>query len=228
MFKKFLLIGVLGISMFALLAPEAMSRCRIVCWPYCSDFCVATCLTGVKPEDTRLVNQVAIKEAGVFCQNKGGNNWDPTVGNPFAAQQTIVFAEHLTSDYLKEVKGSACVGLDEDPAFCLSGEDIYTAIKDAIPPPEDPLYPCKENNWTVVENNATILMALMYSQTYQNFDKDEDGCWDLSDAVCQECTRVLDEEGNCSYDCTTIDDTVCIDAGLGDLQDPDICTEYNE
>jgi len=200
--------------MVALLVPDAKARCRFIGgWPYCSDFCVASCWTGVKPDAVEVVIGVGLLQVGLYCENHGGNA-DTAEGTPFNPQVAYDLGDVVTGDDLIG-KGKACVGEEEDDEFCISGQELYDTLYNAgaIPSPEDPDYICQNSNWSVIPEDATVLQALVYYQSYMDSDKDNDGVKDFSDGECQDCTRVEDEEG-CRYECTTVNENICIGAGL--------------
>jgi hypothetical protein len=210
MSKRLFLIGALSFCLMATLGAGAeAARCRFISGvPYCSDFCVESCWSGLGNLDqnpVEVVISVGIKEAAVLCINNGGNS-DTAQGNPFAVNLTPVEIGKaaVTGDDLVG-RGKACIGEDEADPFCIAGNTIYDSIKDQIPE-----YPCQNRNWSVLPD-AVITKALVYYQAFYAVTGERV----YAASACQDCTRVIDPTtGDCSYYCTTETNSTCISAGL--------------
>ena len=205
MFKKLLIIGLLSISLMALLVTEEAAGCVIKRGKlYCSDLCAETLLRGVgNPSQNATAVCVAL-----YVEKVDGRCWNQP-GNAGKAQGTSFFPELIVTDstlvftyHLSDERGSA-----EVPICWDWNAEIYGPILDWIY--ENFTEVCPNYNWYFDEGSLQIKTMYVYHSAYE---EDKNGNLVPSSALCRYCTGGGTE---CGFSCSTVNTSQCTSRGLG-------------
>ena len=205
MFKRLLIMGVLSVSLIALVGTEEAAGCFV--WRgrlYCSDLHADTYLKGV---GNPSVNTVAVC-VGLYIEKVEGRCWNKP-GNSGQAQgtsffpeiplidETLVHAEHLTDE-----RGGAEVVLSWDWNL-----EIYKSILDWVDDHFTEV--CPNYNWYFDETSMQIRTMYVYHSAYE---EDKKGDLVVSSQLCRKCSLGGPE---CGFTCSNVSTSQCTGRGLG-------------
>ncbi len=196
MFKRLLFIGLLSVSLIALVSTEAPAACRLYRgYLFCGSVCADTFLRGVGASDintTEVCVSLGLQEVILFCMNNGGNS-EEAEGKPFFPNVIITAGELVTpADIIDVHKGTGVKDI------CFKDSEIFAAIPPGNLP--NPLDYCPNRNWSFDTNRVRVEKTYVYYSTYA---PDKLGILSLTSELCQLCT--FDETAaECSYNCSQV------------------------
>jgi hypothetical protein len=215
MFKRLLLIGLLSVSLIALIHTESTARCRIVNGKLsCSEVCADTFLQGV---GNPVQNPVAVC-ATLYIDKVSGQCWNKPF-NATKAQGTVFFPElsvpgstFVVAEYLTDDRGSAEVPI------CWTGAEGWEGIRSLVQAWINETFDCDADdylgycsgsgvcpnpNWWLDQYNWTIEGVYVYHSSYQY---DSQGNLKSTSALCRKCTLGGTE---CGFSCSTVNISAC-------------------
>ena len=189
MLKRLVLIGVLCLSLTALVATDGAARCRVIGGVLkCGSLCADQFMKAVKPDTTAACISLLIEDADAYCENPGGHCPQPPDGTavPFKPNITLTSDGVVTSDYLTG-QGQA--------NFTDNCWDLLDAFKDYFVNNN----PCKDSGWEVC--NVVAKKVLGYFSGW-NWNKNlgDDGDWEFASEQCIRFIAVPNPESPCGYD----------------------------